>query len=105
MRKVLEFLQRLIDQERWFLYAALTAPVAWIVALGIGLPFVLLAQPEALLERSGWLRILSGLALAPIIENLVMIAMINVARNFYSARTSVLIMVGVMALIHALAAS
>lgn len=105
MSRLVEFLRRLIAHERWFLFAVLTAPVAWLVAASIALPFILVAQPESLPDRDGWPRILSGLLFAPVVENLIMIAMIGVARHFCSAKLSVAIMVCVMAVVHAMAAS
>lgn len=105
MSRIIKLLRRLIDHERWFIFATLTASAAWLVAAGISLPLVLIAQPESLPDREPWIRIFSGLLLAPMIENLIMIAMIRVARKFVDAKFSVAMMVAIMALIHAIAAS
>lgn len=105
MPRFIQFFHRLIDHQRWFVFVMLTAPAAWLIAAGIALPFVLTAQPESLPDREPWVRILSGLLFAPAIENLIMIAMIGVARHFCDAKLSVALMVVLMALIHAVAAS
>lgn len=96
------FFTRLVAQDRWLSFVLLTAPLTWLLAVAVVLPWLLAAHPGPPPERSGWWGVFSGLVFAPVLENLIMVAILAVARNRYSDRASVAIMVGVAAVAHAL---
>ncbi len=96
----------LLRQRRWLKFSVLSAALAWLITyLILAALSGLISPPPTQQDRSALQILFGGVVFAPLLENLLVVAALQLLRNWFSSGVAVCVMTVIAVCLHVMLAS